>query len=351
MLLLDEKVKWLHWHVSVMAVAVYAGTFDPPTRGHLWMIRRGAEIFSKLYVVIACNPDKKTFVIPIKNRVRLMREWTDIYWLNNVEVIAISEHEYTVNAADKLGANVLIRGIRNSSDFEYEQKMSRINESINPNIQTILLPPPDTIAKISSTSVRERLGKKNWESTIRELLPRNVYSYILKNEGGLRYKMIPKYVWDTYAKRQHYHNLAHIAELLSAFYRGKWEHPDDVFYAIWYHDLVYNTKALNNEQKSVAAFLKDQSFNERIDLDNVCKLIMATDYSKPCPDDLDCRNFRTIDTNIIFSDPDTIREYEYAIRKEYSWVSEKRYYYYRRKIMKALGAPYVPYPDREQYLG
>ena len=133
-----------------MQTAIYAGSFDPFTNGHLDILEQAANIFDKVIVAVGNNSEKQSF-LPIEKRLELIKKST--VHLNNVEVI--SYEGLTVEFAKSREVNILIRGVRNSSDFEYEKQISDTNKLLAPEIKTVLLTPNPQNAVISSTIVRE----------------------------------------------------------------------------------------------------------------------------------------------------------------------------------------------------
>ena len=98
-----------------MTTAIYAGSFDPITNGHIDILKRGAEIFDKVIVAVSYNADKKAF-LPVETRVKLIEE--SVSGIKNVEVDYFAG--LTVEYAKKRGASVLLRGLRTAQDFDYE---------------------------------------------------------------------------------------------------------------------------------------------------------------------------------------------------------------------------------------
>ncbi|MEK7654338.1 MAG: pantetheine-phosphate adenylyltransferase [Patescibacteria group bacterium] len=131
--------------------AVYGGTFDPPTYGHFWMIEQGARLFDKLVVTVAVNPHKKCLFSP-DERVEMLK--CGIVLPENVEVLVIYNGLLVENAR-RLGANFILRGVRNTTDFVYEYAMRNVNRDINPSIETVFLTPPREMAEVSSGMVKE----------------------------------------------------------------------------------------------------------------------------------------------------------------------------------------------------
>jgi pantetheine-phosphate adenylyltransferase len=133
-----------------MRIAVYPGTFDPLTRGHEDLVRRGAKIFDKLVVAVADSPNKKPF-FTLDERVQIAREVLSHY--PNVEVNGF--RGLLKDFVRENGANVIIRGLRAVSDFEYEFQMAGMNRYLLPDVETMFLTPSDQYQFISGTIVRE----------------------------------------------------------------------------------------------------------------------------------------------------------------------------------------------------
>ena len=133
-----------------MRIAIYAGTFDPVTLGHLSVIREGAEAFDKLIVLVADNPKKKP-LFTVAERQELISQATRE--LDNVAVDASSE--LVVQYARALGARFLIRGIRDAMDMEYETSLANINRVLAPEIITFFVPADPRLLSVSSTRLKE----------------------------------------------------------------------------------------------------------------------------------------------------------------------------------------------------
>ena len=155
-------------------IAIYAGSFDPPTNGHLWMMSRGAELFEELVVVLAVNPDKKGF-LPMDVRRDLLLQM--VANLPNVRVELVSQG-FLVDFASRIGATHLLRGVRNTIDFEYEKTMARMNARMQAEIQTVFLMPPSELEEISSSLVRGFVGLPGWERWVNSCVPDCVFEAI-----------------------------------------------------------------------------------------------------------------------------------------------------------------------------
>lgn len=150
-------------------IALYAGSFDPFTNGHLDILRQASEIFDKIIIGVTVNTEKQGF-IPIEKRVKLIKD--SVKNIKNAEVV--SYKGLTVDYANKNNVCALIRGVRNSIDFEYEASIAQTNFSINSDIKTILFIPKHENSFISSTIVRE-LIKNN--ADISNFVPKPIAEY------------------------------------------------------------------------------------------------------------------------------------------------------------------------------
>lgn len=148
--------------------AIYAGSFDPPTNGHLWMMHRGAQLFDELIVVLAVNPEKRGF-LPMEQRKDLLEKMVvDLPGKVRVEIVP---QGFLVDFASQVGAEYLLRGVRNTIDFEYEKAMARMNARMQPEIQTVFLMPPSELEEISSSMVRGFVGLPGWERWVQACVP------------------------------------------------------------------------------------------------------------------------------------------------------------------------------------
>ena len=158
-----------------MKIAIYPGSFDPITNGHLDILKSGSEIFDKVIIAVSYNLNKKSF-LSVSERVELIKNCTSN--LPNVEVDSFDG--LTVEYANKMGADILLRGLRTSFDFEYELQLSQANNALSKNLKTIFLITKPEFNFISSSMVREILLNKG---NISEFVPRPVEEYLLsKND-------------------------------------------------------------------------------------------------------------------------------------------------------------------------
>jgi len=153
-------------------IAIYPGTFDPITNGHIDVIERAAELFDKVIVVIALNSKKNAL---FSEEERLFLAFESLKHLPNVEIA--SHKGLIVDFAIKHNAIALIRGIRAVSDFEYEFQLSLMNRKLAPDIKTILMMPNEKYTYLNSSIIRE-LAK--YQQDVSEFVPKIVAESLKK---------------------------------------------------------------------------------------------------------------------------------------------------------------------------
>ena len=137
-----------------MRTAVYPGSFDPITNGHLDIIRRAGKLYDKLIVGVLNNPGKNTRMFSVEERMEMIRSVTED--IPNVEVDSFEG--LLVDFAKANGANVIIKGLRTVADFEYEFQMALLNKALNPEYETMFLMTDTKYSYISSSMVKELAG-------------------------------------------------------------------------------------------------------------------------------------------------------------------------------------------------
>lgn len=162
--------------MSTSVKAIYPGTFDPLTNGHVDLIQRGARIFSHLTVAILNNPVKNP-LFTVEERVEMIREATSVF--PNVSVATFSG--LMVEFARREGATAVLRGIRAISDYEYEFQMALMNRRLAPEIETVFLQPAGRYSFIRSSMVKEVFS---FGGDVSELVPPNVLQRLRKRING-----------------------------------------------------------------------------------------------------------------------------------------------------------------------
>ena len=133
-----------------MATAIYPGTFDPATLGHIDLISRAAKLFDEVIVAVAENQGKSP-LFSLEERVSMLEE--SIVGLGNVRVIGFNN--LLMDCAREQKANTILRGLRAVSDFEYEFQLASMNRHLDPSIETTFLTPSENYAFVSSTLIKE----------------------------------------------------------------------------------------------------------------------------------------------------------------------------------------------------
>ncbi|HEY3415812.1 MAG TPA: pantetheine-phosphate adenylyltransferase [Armatimonadota bacterium] len=159
-----------------MRRGVYAGSFDPMTNGHCWMITQGATLFDELIVAIGENPDKR-YLFSLDERLAMLREV--VGEMPGVTVAAF-EQQFLVNYAKSVEADFLLRGIRDGRDFEFERSMRYVNHDLDADISTVFLLPPREMVEISSNFVKGLIGPQGWPEVVRRYVPSPVYPRLLE---------------------------------------------------------------------------------------------------------------------------------------------------------------------------
>ena len=156
--------------------AIYPGSFDPITKGHLDVLERASKMFDRVIIAVLKNSSKKSF-LPVSDRVKLIQE--SIEGLDNVEVDSFEG--LTIVYAQSKGAHFLIRGLRAVSDFEYELQLCQTNSAIAPDIDTVFLTTKPKYNFISSSIVKEL---SDFGTDVSKFVPKSVVEYLQKQKKG-----------------------------------------------------------------------------------------------------------------------------------------------------------------------
>ncbi|HEX5450238.1 MAG TPA: pantetheine-phosphate adenylyltransferase [Gaiellaceae bacterium] len=150
-----------------MITAIYPGTYDPVTNGHVDVIERASRIFDRVVVGVVDNPHHKTPMFAVEERVSLLKE--ALTSMPNVEVDVFSE--LVVEFARRWDAKAIVKGLRVLSDFEYEFQMNQLNRTLAPEIETVYVMASPQVSFVSSSGVKEIAS---FGGTVEELVPKAV---------------------------------------------------------------------------------------------------------------------------------------------------------------------------------
>ena len=139
-----------------MRTALFPGSFDPFTAGHEAIVRRALALFDKIYIAVGVNTDKK-YMFSIEERLKIIRD----FFPDDKRIEPVSYSGMTVDLCHQLNTRFIIRGIRNAADLDYEQTIAAVNQTLDPQIETILLLADNQHRDISSTLIREQLSHQS----------------------------------------------------------------------------------------------------------------------------------------------------------------------------------------------
>ena len=150
--------------------AIFPGSFDPITIGHVDIIRRALKVFDKLTIAVGINP-AKDYMFSVENRVTMIKKLFE----KNTKVDIIKYTKLTIDVCQEHNIYNIVRGVRSSKDFEYEQQLSFANQKLNPNIETFFLSSSNENNCISSSIVKEIILNKG---NIENFIPTEIISFI-----------------------------------------------------------------------------------------------------------------------------------------------------------------------------
>lgn len=341
-----------------MKKIAFSGTLDPITNGHLWVIQEARALADEVVVFISENPVKKPQFDAIERKDIIERSVAECGW-HNVSVVIV-KGDYTARAAKRHGIEYLVRGIRNTSDFDYENLIQQTNVDVLDGAKTIFVMPPRDLGSVSSSFVRALQGPVGWHWTVKKFMPMPAYIAWIKSwlrtdwqklwEGaGVETSKLDH--WFDYltgdeaygAARRTYHNLDHLVHGLSeisAWASNTGASKADVAIlkkAFWFHDAVYGGSVgkhagLSNEEQSARLWLDASLGSEHAQ--EVADLIRVTDHfqsaglSHPLKDAM-----LGVDLAILGQAADTYDAYASTVRLEYSDVDDAAYQAGRARVL------------------
>lgn len=322
-----------------MRAAIYAGSFDPVTYGHLRILSKALRLFDKVYVLVAHNPAKK-HLLSLEDRIRLFQASVDE---EGVEVLPLPHGETVAHKALELNVHYLVRGLRGHTDVDGEMISARINREINLGLETVMFVPEIDHEELSSSLVRGLIGLRGWRKVLSSKVPVQVTRALeLIHFKSLLGNFSDEFESICMQMNRPYHNIHHAYDVLDFVYYDIEDETDKeaVVWAALFHDIV------SNEHDSYTCFVK-QVCKTVVVSDKVQKrvkeLILGTDHSKPLcekqlEDDVLCR-FVAADLMILSSDCSVYRDYADKIRKEYPNVSDEEFIKGRIDFLSSMLKP------------
>ncbi len=339
----------------------FSGTLDPITNGHMWVIGEARSIAEEVVVFLSQNPVKQP-QFSAEDRKKIIEQSAAERGWSNVQVVIV-KGDYTARAAKKHGADYLIRGIRTTADFDYENLIQQTNVDVLQGAKTIFVMPPRDLGSVSSSFVKALEGPIGWNWTMKKFVPGPAYqAWIL---GWLRRE------WDSLwsgaedaaarAGAAHwfarltgadayggagrsYHNLDHLVHGLceirvwAANTMAPAADMNALKKAFWFHDAVYDhddSGLFSNEEASAQLWLGsglDQGLGAE-----VAELIRVTDHFQGAAISHRLKEVMLgVDLAILGQDEEVYQAYTRAIRQEYAHVAEERFRQQRGQALAHL---------------
>jgi len=311
--------------------AIYAGSFDPFTLGHLEILKKAQALFEEVIMLVGHDPNKK-YLFSDYERARLVEEST------GARTIILPEDEVTALQARDLGVTHLVRGLRGHTDIDNEFVAARMNREVGDGLETVFFVPDVNVEELSSTVVRGLHGLRGWVDMVSTRVPPPVLRAL--KLADLKKRVDNDMIWSLVlsVEEKPYHNL---------------EHSFDVAY-----DLIYDVAPVKRQSIAVAAAVHDLKatpaesigvFGGMVRLAQKTQdMVMATDHAQPYSEDDLCRRFASADLKVLARDRYSYVEYVKKLRSEYD-VPEDEWNMGRRQFLEdMLGRdPLFPHPEYE----
>lgn len=330
----------------------FSGTLDPITNGHMWVIGEARSLADEVLVFLSENSAKKPKFSAEERKSIIAQSCAEQGW-DNVQVVIV-KGDYTARAAKKHGADCLIRGIRTTADFDYENLIQQTNVDVLQGAKTIFVMPPRDLGSVSSSFVKALEGPIGWNWIMKKFVPGPAYhAWVL---SWLRKEW--ETLWD-YAHAdgpaiahadqwfvrltgatayggpaRHYHNLDHLVHGLCEV--RAWAANTDaapreveiVKQAFWFHDAEYGQHhgPLSNEEASAQLWLGSSLCHDMADAADAAELIRATDHFQEAAISHRLKDIMLgVDLAILGQDDEVYQNYARGIRQEYLHLTDARY--------------------------
>jgi pantetheine-phosphate adenylyltransferase len=342
----------------------FSGTLDPITNGHMWVIGEARSIADEVIVFLSQNASKEPRFSAEERRAIVLESCAERQW-DNVQVVIV-QSDYTARVARRHGVDYLIRGIRTTADFDYENLIQQTNVEVIGGAKTLFVMPPRDLGSVSSSFVKALEGPVGWNWTTRKFVPAPAYrawilSWLYKEwqalfaptQGGAALrpnaqewfaKLTGAQSYGGAARR--YHNLDHLVHGLTeirAWAANTQQRPRDadlVRAAFWFHDAHYAHDAdapVSNEEASAQLWLSSGLEPDAARAAEVATLIRVTDHLQgstlvhPLKDSM-----LGVDLAILGQDEEVYGHYARGIRAEYAHVPDDHYRQERGRVLEHL---------------
>ncbi len=336
-----------------MKKIAFSGTLDPITNGHMWVIQEARELADEVIVFLSENPAKKAqFTAP--RRKEIIEQSVAAQGWTNVSVFVVYG-DYTARAAKRQGIDFLIRGIRNTSDFDYENLIQQANVDVLHGAKTLFVMPPRDLGSVSSSFVRGLQGPVGWHWTTKQFMPAPAYeAWILDwlrkdwdklwagaNAGAAQWfeRLVGPTAYG--APERAYHNLDHLVHGLTEI--TAWASNTEATQAdvatlkkaFWFHDAVYGgaKDGVSNEEQSARLWL-GSGLDGGAESDDVAALIRVTEHTREQNAGHRLQNAMLGADLAILGQPDDVYDtYAKSVRSEYAHVDDASYMAGRKKAL------------------
>jgi pantetheine-phosphate adenylyltransferase len=341
----------------------FSGTLDPITNGHMWVIGEARTIAEEVVVFLSENSSKAPKFSAEERRDIVLQSCAALGW-HNVQV-QIVKSEYTARVAKRHGIDYLIRGIRSTADFDYENLIQQTNVEVIGGAKTLFVMPPRDLGSVSSSFVKALEGPVGWNWTMKKFVPAPAYqawiiawlrkeweqlwcasqqeAATLANINHWFDRLTGSTAYG--GAERHYHNLDHLvhgmAEIRAWAANSKASARDAAILkaAFWFHDAVYEhgSGALSNEEASARLWLGSGLEADAGRADEVATLIRATDHFQGSTVQHPLKDIMLgVDLAILGQEEEVYRAYASGIRAEYAHVPLAQYQSQRGQILTHL---------------
>ncbi|UGQ45146.1 pantetheine-phosphate adenylyltransferase [Massilia endophytica] len=343
----------------------FSGTLDPITNGHMWVIGEARSIAEEVVVFLSENSTKQPKFSAEERRAIVLESCAERGW-HNVQVQVVKS-DYTARVARRHGIDYLIRGIRTTADFDYENLIQQTNVEVIGGAKTLFVMPPRDLGSVSSSFVKALEGPVGWNWTMKKFVPGPAYrawvmSWLRKEWDALWrpadaaaqanvnhwFELLTGEGAYGGAARA-YHNLDHLVHGLAeirawaANTKAAKRDADIVRAAFWFHDAQYDPAAakegLSNEEASARLWLSSGLESDAGRADEVAQLIRVTDHfqgssiTHPLKDAM-----LGVDLAILGQDQEVYGAYARGIRAEYAHIVGDDYRHQRGQVLQHLSA-------------